>query len=66
MSSRTPISKKKNFFVGAGMKIDFLKEDYKKIEKILQKYVTSNNWNLEKEIVEEGYSVMIQSNSTTA
>lgn len=65
--SKTPIRKKKNLFIGVGMRMDFTKEDYKKFEKILQKYAKTNKWKLEKEKVgKEGYSIMITSKSTSA
>lgn len=66
-SHKVLIRKKKNFFIGVGMRMDFAKEDYKKFEKILQRYAKTNNWKLGKEKVEnEGYSIMITSKSTSA
>ncbi len=66
-SKNIPIRKRKNLFIGVGMRIDFSKEDYKKFEKTLQNYAKTNKWNLEKEKVgNEGYSIMITSKSTSA
>jgi len=67
MANKVSIRKKKNLFIGVGMRMDFTKEDYKKFEKILQKYAKNNKWHLEKEKVgNEGYSIMISSKSTSA
>lgn len=61
-SKKVPIRKRKNLFIGVGMRIDFTKEDYKKFEKTLKNYTKANKWNLEKEKVgEEGYSILINS-----
>jgi hypothetical protein len=67
MENKVPIRKRKNLFIGVGMRMDFAKEDYKKLEKILQKYAKTNKWKLEKEKVRnEGYSIMITSKSNSA
>lgn len=63
-SKKVPIRKRKNLFIGVGMRVDFTKEDYKKYgNKILKNYSKINKWNLKKEKMEEGYSVMINSKS---
>jgi len=67
MTNKVPIRKKKNLFIGIGMRMDFSKEDYKKFEKVLQSYAKANKWKLGKEKVgNEGYSIMITSKSTSA
>jgi len=66
-SKSVPLRKRKNLFIGVGMRMDFSKEDYKKFEKILQDYAKTNKWNLKKEKVEnEEYSIMITSKSNSA
>ncbi|MCK5039671.1 MAG: hypothetical protein KAR87_01750 [Candidatus Aenigmarchaeota archaeon] len=60
MPKETSIRKRKNLFVGVGMKIDFTIENYNKYNKILRNYAKSNKWELEKEKVgNEGYSTLI-------
>jgi len=66
-SKKVPIRKRKNFFMGAGMRIDFTKEDYGEFGKILKNYAKTNNWSLKKEKAENGgYSVFVSSKSNSA
>lgn len=59
-STSTSIRKRKNLFIGVGMRVDFTFEDYKQYSKILENYTKSNNWKLKKEKIDnEGYSIMI-------